>query len=291
MNKKGFSADLKRLMKERKVSGAKIGKVVGVSQKTISRYVTGEKEADDMMKKKILKAIAEIGGHPEDADMGIQQCVLSHTLEELDKHKDMMPSDDEILEKELQEIEKDREEACKVFSLLNERNQMFVLENFKIFSDINLYEIAIVKAFTVISEDKKRWILEGLETLHLNLSALKNNPQVCRKISRYMEMISKCKETTEEDFDKFQNMPKDIMYSPYVEEYVEKLNSVSGSVAEKMATFLPELITLDSRDWYLMMLVQTVNLNDRGGNPCYGSMVGDRMFALVNLIEKLENEN
>ena len=58
-----FSKRLTQLMKQRKISGQKIGEAVGKSQKTISRYANGEIDPPVEMKNKIYKAISDLSGY------------------------------------------------------------------------------------------------------------------------------------------------------------------------------------------------------------------------------------
>lgn len=291
MNNNSFADKLKNLMKERKISGQKIADVVGVSQKTISRYVTGENEPNEDMQKKILEAIAEIGGHPEDAITDKPPYILATSLRDAMKYKNQMASDDEILESELQELYRDKDNACKVFSVLEESNQKFVLDNFDVYCEMDGYEIAIVEAFAAISEDKRSFILDSLETIHLNYASVKDSPGVCKKISRYIEMMSKCQEIAVENLEKFNDIPECVELTQYGQEYADKLERTSGVNVEKMGAFLPELLTFDERDWYLLTLVQMVRLRDRGANiTYYGRVVGDKVYALINYIEKLTEE-
>ena len=60
MNSNTFADRLKSLMKERKISGQRIADAVDISQKTVSRYATGESEPTEGMQRSILSAIAEL---------------------------------------------------------------------------------------------------------------------------------------------------------------------------------------------------------------------------------------
>ncbi len=291
MNNNNFADKLKNLMKERKISGQKIADAVGVSQKTISRYVTGENEPNEDMQKKILEAIAEIGGHPEDAITDKAPYIFATSLREALKYSSQMASDEEILASELQEFYRDKDNACKVFSILAESNQKFVLDNFDVYCEMDGYEIAIVEAFATISEDKRNFILDSLETIHLDFSSMKDSPSVCQKISRYVEMMSKCKAVEMENLEKFSDIPESIALNQYGNEYADKLEKTSGVNVEKLGAFLPELITFDEKDWYLLTLVQMLKLKDRGANiTYYGRIVGDKVYGLINYLEKLAEE-
>ena len=61
-----FSHRLTVLMRKRKISGQKIGDMIGKSQKTISRYANGEVEPSNEIKNQIYAAIAELSGIEED---------------------------------------------------------------------------------------------------------------------------------------------------------------------------------------------------------------------------------
>ena len=56
---------------------------------------------------------------------------------------------------------------------------------------------------------------------------------------------------------------------------------------EILGKYLPEIITFDERDWYLLMLVQFLSLKDRGANTTYyGKTIGDKVFGLLNYMER-----
>lgn len=280
-----FAYKLKKLMKERKIPGQKIADAVGVSQKTISRYATGENEPKEDMQKKILEAIAEIGGHPEDAIIDKQPHITS--LRKAMKYSDQI-EDEENWAYELQEFYKDKEIACKMFSLFEKSNQKFILDNFDVYCEMDTYEFVIIEAFAMISEDKRTFILDSLETIHLNLSDTKNHPIVCQKISRYIQMISRCKAVEPEKMEKFSNIPENVSLSQQGQQYADKLEKIRGIDVKKLGLLLPELITFDERDWYLLSLVQMHSLRDHGANITYdGKLVGDRIYALINYMKKL----
>lgn len=287
MQNNRFSVRLKSLMRERKISGQKIAAEVGVSQKTISRYATGQNEANENMQKKILEAIAKIGGHPEDAIVNISFSNINETLEILETTNLHLASDDKIFELEFQEFYRDKKIACIVFSLLEEENQKFVLEHFDVYCEMDTYEIAILEVFSLVSEEERNFILDSLETVHFSFSAVMSHSDICRKIVRYMEMIPRCKALKLENMEKFKDIPEDICLSNYVQEYADKLERSNGFQVEKMKRFLSELITLNEKDWYFLILVQILGLKDRGANTTYdGKIVGDKVYALICYMER-----
>lgn len=290
MNQNSFANKLKMLMKERKISGQRIASELNVSQKTISRYSTGEIVPSEEIQQRILQAIADIGGHPEDAETKLK--VLPMTLREvLDSGLPLM-SDEEIEAEELREWELDKHKACQVFSVLDKTNQKFVMEQFQMFCDLDAYEIAIVEAFSEIPEDKREFVLDGLNVLRIDYLSMLNNSYSCKKAAQYMDMISKCKELVPEQYEKFEGMSDDIEITDELKVYEDMLEKTNGNNVEKMGTYLPELLNFDEKDWYLLMLVQFVSMQDKGANITYwGRVVGDRVYALINYLEKLADES
>ena len=57
MNQNSFANKVKTLMKERKISGQRIASELNVSQKTISRYSTGEIVPSEEIQQRILQVI------------------------------------------------------------------------------------------------------------------------------------------------------------------------------------------------------------------------------------------
>ena len=94
-----------------------------------------------------------------------------------------------------------------------------------------------------------------------------------------------------ENLEKFSDIPESIALNQYGNEYADKLEKTSGVNVEKLGAFLPELITFDEKDWYLLTLVQMLKLKDRGANiTYYGRIVGDKVYGLINYLEKLAEE-
>lgn len=291
MNQNRFAEKLKMLMKERKISGQKIASELNVSQKTISRYSTGEIVPGEEMQQKILQVIADIGGHPEDARVQNAIRTFPRTLREIRESGLSPMSDKELEELESGEWEFDKHEASQAFAMLEKRNQKFVMEHFQIYCDLDVYEIAIVEAFSIIPEDKREFVLEGLNVIRIDYTAMINNAYACKKAAQYMGMISKCKEIVPEKYEKYREAANDIEETEELKAFADMLEKTSGVNVEKIGTYLPELISFDEKDWYLLMLVQFVSMQDKGVNATYGGrFVGDKIYMLINYLEKLAGE-
>lgn len=291
MYNSSFAYKLKSLMSERKISGQSIADKVGVSQKTISRYSTGEIVPGDEMQRKILEAIAELGGHPEDAAAEKRQGNFPGTLSELIKSGIKTLSDDEIYGMEQQEAAYERDIACKVFSLLEKSNQKYVLDNFDVFCQVEAYEAVIFEAFCDISEEERRFIIGELEKTHFDLYETKAAPAACHKLSLYIEMICKCRAAKPLNPEDFNRLPEKVVYTKYVREYADRLDKTRDVDLENLAAYLPELVTFNERDWYLLMLIQLLAMDDSGAYTTYdGKIVGKKVNALINYMERLAGE-
>lgn len=291
MNSNKFADRLKSLMKERKISGQRIADAVDVSQKTISRYATGESEPTEGMQRSILSAIAELSGHPEDASMNWHPHYFESSLSEWLELADARTlSDDE--EGEMWENLLGMHQACWVFSLLEECNQKFVLDNFGLFCGIDVYEVAIIEAFADISESKRRFVLDSLETVRLGFSELKSKPAVCRKISDYMGMVQRCRALKPEKWEMPSDMPLELVYTKKMRKYSLLLEKTKAADVEKMCRYLPKMVTFDEKEWYLLALVQILALRDRGENKTTyeDKEVGDKVHGLISWLVK-EQEN
>lgn len=296
----GYSDKVRYLMHERKISGQKIADMIGVSQKTVSRYVTGETKNEEMQKK-ILEAIAQISGYPEDAvftDFEKPKIrLLATNLHEVNERSEKgvinLP-DDEIFYMEMQELNQIKENACNVFALLEEKNQQYVLQNFDILRDIETYEIVILEKLEKISlrlsKEYRDSVIESLERVPLSWNSLKKNGNICKKVSNYFDMMTKCSTLVEEDSKKFKGDIPKCENTLWVQEYADKLEKASGVEVERLSIALPNLVTMEQDDWEVLILIQLLRLEDKGYREYYGNIVGDKLYMFFKCLEKLEKE-
>lgn len=279
-----FADKLRKLMKEKRISGQKIAREIGLSQKTISRYATGETKPSKETEKKILQVIANISGNSENTMKSTQRIIR----ENIRKYSKFIETEEEILNRDICIIETELNCACWKFSIMKKENQQFILDNFAVFANLNVYEIALIELFSQITEEDRKYIIDNLENSRLSLKPLQMYSSNCEKISSYMLMISKVEKVKLEQMEKFNRVCEEYEETELTKEFRKKLNSKSGLCIETLNTYLPELILFDARDWYLLTLVQIMSLKDRGANLTYnGSIVGDKIFFLIQYMEKL----
>ncbi len=283
-----FARILKEFMEVRRISGQKIADAVGVSQKTISRYARGESEPSDEMQWKIFKAIAEIGGHPEDANIPL----ALRPDESLDESISLLADlEFEILETGCEGLrwpDKFYTEASAVFSLLKEDNQKFVLDHLEAYASVRCYEIDIIHSFTLLSEAQKDFVLKSLQTIHLDYREMSTKPAICKKISNCMRMISECESIVPESWKLgVADVPESPADTELVKKYKDLLMESYEDEVPMLCLFLREMLFWDERDWYLLMLVNFLVLSDQGLNMTEGKeILGDKVFGLTKYLEE-----
>ena len=178
-----FAGYLKATMKKYKITGQQIADMVGVAQKTISRYARGESTADIVRQEEIKKAlellikdkkeaeerkkrrelIKALGGTP-----GVLQDIIAINKklrrgDDWDDDWDDEWYDRQEIEQEERERERDIDEACAVFALLEEDKQAFILKHLEAYCNIKNSEHEVVRRFYLVPRNKQKIILQTLE--------------------------------------------------------------------------------------------------------------------------------
>lgn len=296
MQNRSFAVQLRSLMKQRKISGEKIAQKLNVSQKTISRYSTGEIVPRKEVQKSIFRIISEIGGHPEDATIDLTDNFI--TLNKLEQYKDYIINQDELDCIEYQLLEQYEHDALLKFSLLQPKNQTYILKNYENLRRIKKYELQLLSNWNDLSCRKRDFILKNLELVQFNFENIKGKEDVCQKIRDYSQMIFSCKDAVKEDIEQITRSVKNGVsiqtnFNDNCKIFAEKLKQSIPSEVETFSEYLLALILIDSPDFYFLMLIQIMCLNDMHFNedrfavePLYGTFVGDRLYSLFNYIEQ-----
>lgn len=278
-----FHVLLKKLMKEKSLSGQAIANIVGVSQKTISRYATGEVTPNDIMQRRILEAIESLN---EDKSVKLRKMT--------DMVRSMIPSDEELYDMELKmeemEVEDKRQTAVNVFSLLTKRNQESFLQFHECFFNLCWYEYVLVKLFNMLPEVNQNYLLEDLQNVQVHFKDMSEQPLLCKKISSYYIMIEESCNFEIEDFDKFINISDTYEKNTCTDNFKEYIENASPQSVVLLAEHLEELLSFDAKDWHFLMLVQMMALRDHGVNMYGCDVIGDKLFGLIKYMkEKGEN--
>ena len=255
-----FSQRLSRLMKERKISGQKIGDAVGKSQKTISRYATGEIEPTDEMKKTILRVIADISGIEDDASMGQE-------VDELDLYAELTEwitnnpdcGEMQIANELMAEMDRSYTNLTKVFRMLSKSAKQYYMEHFDMFHRIEEWENEVLYFFNNLPSYKKDELMTYLEKFDFDYSSLTN----IDKISAYMKMINESKKSPLLIVDK-EIDPDNLSEQEelLVEEFETKLYEIYLGNKEGTLPYYPWFLSYTSYDWYFLLRVQIFVLHD-----------------------------
>lgn len=275
-----FSQRLSYLMKERKISGQKIGDAIGKSQKTISRYVNGEIDPSVEMKNAIYRAIADISGVEEDAT----------TEEELDMREMFweLPKDaGEVLlgQEALVVAESNELNLIKTFQMLSFGAKKYYLENFETFHNVESWENEVLNYFHSLSSGKQEELIKHLENFNFDYKVLVN----ADKISAYMKMISNSEKRPVLIIDKdklaeYESRQEDLLQ----EEFENKLFEISSGNSKGEIPGYPWFLSYTPHDWYFLLRVQIFELYDKRTclwNAELGIETGIKLAYLLDAIK------
>lgn len=288
MNDSNFPEYLHQTLQKNKITGKQLAKEVNLSPKSISRYMHGEVIPSIEMQNKIRAILEKWGENSSDESWKRRGEIIG--IKALSNS--MIRSHEEILCEEFAELEEDKQRAIEVFLMLEPNNRTFVLEHFQVYAGIEAHEIAILEMFSLMSEKEKQYLIRELENYHVDLKDYKENKVCSQKIAQYMQMMVAETEVIKEELRKFTDGHKKVELegTEYLQ-YSNLLEQKSGITVELLGDYLPMLLTMDAKDWYLLMLVQYVVLRDRGVNITYnGRIIGNKLMMLMDYMKKKVTE-
>ena len=258
MSETNFSRRLSYLMKERKISGQRIGDAIGKTQRTISRYANGEVNPDIATKNKIYKAIAEISGIEDDGKP-------EELLEAERAFEDYLADAEEAFTEYEYQIGEDlaqdeirrMQATTDIVKGLSDEAILYYIQNMKRFHLIKDWEYEVLDVYKGLSVDQQRKLLEFLERYDLRLDKMKD----CSNISAYIEMIeiSKGRPTSLKSSKKENSDIANSLFEKWDEEYNHLLYESTGRYyfPEK-----PEFLSFDPSDWYFLLRIAIFELYD-----------------------------
>ncbi len=281
-----FSKRLSLLMKERKISGQKLGTAVGKSQKTISRYATGEIEPSEEMKNRIYRAIADFSGIGED---GMTEAELD------EKEFFWRLSDEYTKEMDCVELQLGQELAGKMMS--NETNliktfqrlspgaKKYYLMNFEALHLVEDWENAVLNFFHSLSSSKQEELVRYLENFNFDYKALGN----VGKLSAYLKMIENAEKRPILIIEKWKE--EEIVSEKnkaLLKEFEEKLLEINMGNCQGVIPFYPWFLSYTPYDWYFLFRVQIFELYDK--ETCLwdeelGTETGVKLAYLLDAME------
>jgi len=250
-----FSHRLTVLMRKRKISGQKIGDMIGKSQKTISRYANGEVEPSNEIKNQIYAAIAELSGIEED---GIPEEELE-LRELLWKDWGYENIDCEWVAYEYGVNDLDMENAERVESLtedfdgLSTQEKKYYLENFFLFHCTNERDFELVERFHSLTDKKQKELLLFLEHFDFNYKSLNCEEEM----AAFLQLVRKSTERPIDIKEVTLDSKNDAILKNRFEENLHEIlrGAVLGSIP-----YHPVFLKYTPLDWYFLLRVMIFDL-------------------------------
>lgn len=255
-----FSQRLSKLMKERKISGQKLGEIVGKSQKTISRYATGEIDPPLEMKNKIYRVIADISGIEDDALTETELAQREFFWEMSDWIMENPDCGEVRLGHELEtQLERNENTLRKTFAMLSRGAKEYYLKHFETFHMVEDWENEVLEFFHGLTQSKKDELVSYLENFSFNYKSLSN----VLKIGAYMKMIEDSQKRPHFIVDKEIDSDLAKEGEGYLQvEYVDKLcEIIVGNKGETIPNY-PWFLSYTPYDWYFLLRIQIFELQD-----------------------------
>lgn len=281
-----FADVLKTLMKKYKISGQKIADRIGKSQKTVSRYANGDVVPKKKIQEQVLQAVAEIAGYSTETIIAEGQEI-----------KKVWKLERVTLGSARRDAYRERREqaeqwAVRVFAMLPEEKQSFMLEFFDVYAELKTHEIEILDNFKRISEEKQKIIVD----VALYLAGLDKEPikgaleryrafkydEVCKRLSEY--------EWEPETWDKYKEIPEIEEETELESIFARKLadKSLELGQVQRFGMKLVDMINYTPADWRFLSYIQIIYVQDEGTNYTQDyQLLGDQVYMLMCWLEKL----
>ena len=256
-----FSQRLSKLMKERKISGQKIGDAIGKSQKTISRYATGEVDPSNEIKNQIYRVIADISGVQDDAtteeELALDEWVLKSACGDWTEEELQMGS-------EFSEENSEMSDAfTKQFENLSPEAKHFYVRHFRLFSELGESDMAMLDIFHRLTLQQQDKFMHFLENSNIDITV----KHIGKKVGAFMQLMEISNERPTllvdrapdgELFPKSNHLKKEL--GSVVDEYIEKQRELGAT------PFLPwsfEFLSYTPNDWYFLMRLAIYTHHDK----------------------------
>lgn len=287
-----FSKRLSQLMKERKISGQKIGAAVGKSQKTISRYANGETEPSVEMKNKIYQAIADLSGYEEDA-------LTEEELQFQEILQDWEFGEYEIeIGKQMENKKMEREKnLLESFKKLTIGAKQYYIDNFDVFHKIEDWEDWLLDTYKGLSSDKQNYLIKELEKSELSISIIEDN----EKIAGYTKMILKSKKRPyvlvddEIDTENLSKREEILLEEYYTKSYELDFQSQELDLFQcESPLYEPRFLKYTKEDWYFLLRVQIFEAYDDERwlwDEEVGIFLGPKLGHLLDTVIDISKDN
>ena len=309
INKFLFPSRLKSIMRRYKITGQKLGKKVYVSQKTISRYATGQILPSEDMIKKIKNALLDFGVSQKDIDNLTGANISSlNDIEKLSSIDIHSKSNEEIYNENIA-IETVTLKNMKIlFSMLPNETQKLYLEKLDFFKYLTTEDITFILALETTSKPEiVPFIIEQLRSItftpefsktkhldkvsalfsNLNNDTLDNNYQISDELLNLYENwnydLNPVRQINDICYQADISYRDNINYNQNSDEFIKRFENLSYDEKDNIICSFPYFLCVEKKDVELILLFNLNKIN----NPEKINMIS----AYINNIAKNTEQN
>ncbi len=278
-----FSQRLTKLMKERKISGQKIGDAIGRSQKTISRYANGEVDPSIEIKNMIYKVIADYSGIEEDAmteeelaeqEWGYEESMFYHA-EECAEWYHMMDY--------IETLDSTFNYLSDSFDKLTKGAKRYYIDNICRIHFLENWEQEILNIYHKMSATEQKRFLSFFEPCNFDFCIAEN----AEKIGAYAQMIEI---STNRPLSIMSDSEKEEDDDLLKQEWINKLNKFHEKRENTIfETHDLSFLSYTPHDWYILLRIQIFELEDTGEYLWDGKKeemyLGPKLWTIMSAIE------
>ena len=286
VEEQSFASVLKSLMKKYRISGQKIADRIGKSQKTVSRYATGEVVPKKKIQEQVLQAVSEIAGYSTE-DLVAEGKEIKRVWEL--KTVTLGSARREAYKERREQAEK---WAVRVFALLPEEKQKFMLDFFDLYAELKMYEMEMVDNFRRIPAEKEQVIMDIAYFLAMRKDQEKKDALEQYRALKYGEFCDRISQYQwePESRDKYLEIPELEEETELESKFARKLadKSLELGQIQRLGIRLVDMINYRVEDWRFLSYIQVIYVQDEGTNYTRDyQIVGDEVYMLMCWLEKL----
>lgn len=286
VEEQSFANVLKTLMKKYHISGQKIADRIGKSQKTVSRYANGDVIPKTKIQEQVLQAVAEIAGYSTEA-------ILEEGKEIKSFRKMERVTLGSARQKTYRERRKQAEQwAVRIFALLPEEKQSFLLEFFDVYAELRMHEIEMVDNLKRLSKEKQKTVMDMALSLAFRDADANKEKLEWYRAFKYDEIAKRVSEYhwEPESREKYQQIPELEEETELEEQFASKLadKSLELGQIQRMGIRLVDMINYTEEEWEFLKRIQVIYVQDEGINYTRDyQIVGDQVYMMMCWLEKL----
>lgn len=289
-----FSSRLKKIMKKNGITGQKLGEKVYVSQKTISRYATGQILPSEDMIKKIKNALLDFGVSQKDIDNLTNNNIpnlINTKISNLNDIKKLpsfsIQSDDEIYNEELAIENAMLKNMKALFAMLPEKTQELYLKNLDFFKHLTIEDLLFIQMLEDISKPYiVQFVMEQLRSItftpefsknkhsdkfsalfsNLNNETFDNNYEISDELINLYEnwdySLEETRQINEICYKADILYRNNINYNQNSDEFIKRFENLSYDEKDNIICCFPYFLSIEKKYVELILLYNLNKINN-----------------------------